>query len=113
MVLRRELPPGVIEQMHDRQRRVVVLPESTMRHIARRRPEMDGCELAIKAAIESTRDRCYGRKNGERVENREVLYAPRLGPGDWLAVVVAYEGDHGTVVTAYADRRGPREADRI
>jgi len=113
MVLRRELPEGVVEQMHDRQRRVVVLPEGTMKHIARRRPEMDGCEMAIKAAVESAVDRCYGRKDGQRIEEREILFAKKLGPGPWLAVVVAYEGDRGTVITAYADRNGPREADRI
>jgi hypothetical protein len=113
MVLRRQLPDGVVERMQDRQLRVVDLPEKTMRHIARRRPEMDGCEMAIKAAVESAVDRCQGRKNGVPVENREILFAPHLGDGPWLAVVVAYEGDHGTVVTAYADRRGPREADRI
>ena len=113
MVIRRELPAGVIEQMDDRQMRAVDLPESTMRHIAERRPEMDGCELAIKAAVESARDRCHGRKNGERVEHREILYAPNLGDGPWLAVVVAYEGDRGTVITAYADRNGPKEVDRI
>jgi hypothetical protein len=113
MVLRRQLPAGVLEQMRDRKRRTVDLPEKTMQHIAERRPEMDGCELAIKAAVESSRDRCRGRKNGMPVENREVLYARRIGPGEWLAVVVAYEGDHGTVLTAYADRHGPREADRI
>jgi len=113
MVLRRQLPEGVAERMRDRQMRTVDLPEKTMRHIADRRPEMDGCEMAIKAAVESARDRCHGRKNGEPIENREILFAPKLGDGPWLAVVVAYEGDHGTVLTAYADRRGPREADRI
>jgi hypothetical protein len=102
-----------VEQMRDRQQRVVSLPESTMKHIARRRPEMDGCEMAIKAAVESAADRCYGKKEGERIENREILFAQNLGDGPWLAVVVAYEGDRGTVITAYADRNGPKEVDRI
>jgi hypothetical protein len=112
-MLRRKLPAGVVEQMHDRKRRTVTLPESTMKHIAQRRPEMEGCELAIKAAVESAQDRCYGRKDGQRLEDREILFARKLGPGPWLAVVVAYAGDHGTVLTAYADRNGPREVDRI
>lgn len=112
MVMRRELPAGVMERMEDRQRRIVDLPEATMRHIEERRPEMKGCEMAIKAAVESAQDRCYGRKNGKVVESREVLYARNLGAAEWLAVVVAYEGDRGTVITAYSDRRGPREEDR-
>jgi hypothetical protein len=113
MVLRRKLPTGVIEQMMDRRGRIVNLPETSMRHIARRHPEMDGCQMAIKAAVESAKDRCHGKKNGEHVDGREILYAQELGPGAWLAVVVAYVGDMGTVITAYADRNGPREADRI
>lgn len=37
MVLRRKLPDGIVEQMQDRQMRVVSLPEATMRHIAQSR----------------------------------------------------------------------------
>ncbi len=113
MVLRRKLPDGIIEQMKDRRGRVVNLPETAMRHIARRHPEMDGCQMAIKAAVESARDRCQGKKNGKLVDGREILYAQELGPAAWLAVVVAYVDDMGTVITAYADRHGPREGDRI
>jgi hypothetical protein len=113
MVLRRKLPEGIIEQMQDRRGRMVNLPEKSMRHIARRHPEMDGCQMAIKAAVESARDRCHGKKNGEPIDGREILYAQQLGPAAWLAVVVAYVGDMGTVITAFADRNGPREAARI
>lgn len=79
-----------------------------MHHIARRHPEMDGCELAITTAIESATDRCVGGQDG-----REILYAPNLGPAKWLAVVVAYTQDRGEVITAYGHAKGPKEADRI
>lgn len=84
-----------------------------MRHIERGHPEMRGCELAIATAIENAVDRCRGKKKGRFVKNREVLFARNLGPGNWLAVVVAYGGQKGEVITAYADRNGPKESERI
>lgn len=80
-----------------------------MGHIARRHPELDGCELAIRTAVENATFRCRGR-----TPDREVLYAPNLGPTAWLAVVVAYgEGGDGEVITAFASKRGPNMTDLI
>jgi hypothetical protein len=102
------MPTGVVEATHDRKGRVVLLSENAMEHIERRHPELRGGELAIVTAIETAWIRCRTSKT-----NREKLYAHNLGPGEWLAVVVAYSGDRGHVITAYADKRGPKKVDRI
>jgi len=107
------LPEGVVEATRDRRGRMVYLGEEAMGHIERGHPEMRGCELAITTAIENAMIRCVGRRRGRVVEGREKLFARGLGPGNWLAVVVAYDGDVGHVITAHADKNGPREADRI
>ena len=86
MLRKQTLPAGVVEATR-RQGRTVLLSEKAMGHIARRHPELDGCELAITIAVETATFRCRGN-----APDREVLYAPSLGPGSWLAVVVAYEG---------------------
>jgi hypothetical protein len=108
MLKRAILPAGILEATHDVWGRSVWLPEKAMRHISRRHPEMDGCDLAITTAIENATQRCLGRQPG-----REILYAPNLGPARWLAVVVAYSAGRGEVVTAYGHPKGPREADLI
>src|SRR4051794_4943360 len=102
MVLRRKkLPPGVLEATRDRSGRVVVLTKVAMAHIVRRHRELDGCELAICTAVENATIRSRGKKPG-----REVLYTPNLGPGPWLAVVVAYDGREGEIITAFGSK-GP------
>jgi hypothetical protein len=108
MLQKRHLPPGIVEATRDRQGRVVVLTETAMRHIERRHPELDGCELAIATAIETAFSRCRSKRS-----DREILYAPNLGPVDWLAVVVAYDGPRGRVVTAHGSKRGPKDSDLI
>ncbi len=108
MLKKEHLPPGVLEATRDKQGRTVVLRESAMRHITRRHPERDGCELAITTAVENAQFRSRGNQEG-----REVLYAPNLGPTAWMAVVVAYENHWGEVITAYASKRGPKEPDLI
>lgn len=113
MLKRQTLLPGVAEATRDRQGREVVLHKSAMRHIVKGHPEMHDLELAIMTAIENASVRCKGRKGGRFVTGREVHFAENLGPGPWLAVVVAYEGSRGAVITAYADKRGPKDADRI
>jgi hypothetical protein len=79
-----------------------------MRHIARRHPELDGCELAVTTAVENASFRCRTQD-----PSREVLYAPGLGPAAWLVVVVAYGEAGGHVVTAYGNKRGPKPEDVI
>ena len=104
---RATLPAGVVEATRDRVGRVVLLEDEAVAHIERRHPEMYGRELAIATAIE-VGVRCRTQKEG-----REKWIAPDIGPGKHLAVVVAYENNVGKVITAYADKNGPRKADRI
>lgn len=101
------LPAGVVEATYDRVGRVVLLEETAVAHIEKRHPEMRGRELAIATTLE------VGVRCRTKVEGREKWIAPDIGPGKHLAVVVAYENNVGKVITAYADRNGPRKADRI
>jgi hypothetical protein len=101
------LPAGVVGATRDRVGRVVLLEEDAVAHIEKRHPEMYGRELAIATALE-VGVRCRTHKDG-----REKWFAPELGPGKYLAVVVAYENNVGKVITAFADKNGPRKADRI
>lgn len=112
---RKHLPEGVLCVAVDRLRRTVHVTEDTMRHIVKGHPEMDGCEQAIKAAIESAYDRYRGRVDGRIVEDREVLYGQNLGPMPrcWLKVVVRYDLTPAEVVTAFPSRTGPEEEDKI
>ncbi len=79
-----------------------------MEHIEERHPELRGGELLIVTAIESAWIRCHTSKS-----DREKLYARNLGPREWLAVVIAYAGDRGRVITAFPSKRGPKKEDRI
>jgi hypothetical protein len=104
MLRKTALPAGIVEAARDRRGRMVYLSDEAMAHIEQSHPEMRGCELAITTAIENAMIRCVGRKQGRVVEGREKLFARALGPGEWLAVVVAYDGDVGHVITAHADK---------
>jgi hypothetical protein len=108
MLRKNKLPEGVLEATRDPWFRIVLLHETTMRHIAKRHPELDGCELAVTTAVENASFRCRTQD-----PSREVLYAPNLGPAAWLAVVVAYGEAAGLVITAYGNKRGPRAEDII
>jgi hypothetical protein len=108
VIKRDELPSGVVEATRDRWHRIVLLHAVTMEHVARRHPELDGCELAVTTAVENAEFRCRTQD-----PSREVLYAPGLGPAAWLVVVVAYDEAGGHVVTAYGNKRGPKPEDVI
>jgi hypothetical protein len=108
MLRKTPLPPGVLEATRDRKGRLVMLGENAMKHIERGHPELRGAELAIVRAIEEAWIRTRTPNT-----NREKLYARNLGPAPWLAVVVAYSGGAGRVITAYPDKRGPKKVDRI
>lgn len=48
----------------------------------------------------------YTRLPGQR-DNEHWYLLKKEGPSRWLQVVVAYEGDRGWIVTAFARRRMP------
>jgi hypothetical protein len=80
-----------------------------MDHIASRHPEVRADD--VLAAIERARQRTRARTVGG--EERETLWAEEVGPNRWLAVVVAYAGRTGRVVTAYGTNRGPKPSDLL
>lgn len=87
----------------DRLGRVVVLTERACRHIVRGHPALDGHELAILRAVEVAEVSLPGN-----MLDREVHWAPRLGPAKGLAVVVSYATVPAIVVTAYPSSKPPR-----
>jgi hypothetical protein len=99
---RRNLPPGVLDLITDHVRREVTLTEARWRHIVKGHPAMEGLELAVKRAVENADQKSRG--NGENIE---VLYGKNLGPARWLAVVVAYDGARGDILTAYPQTKDP------
>jgi len=108
MLKKQDLPPDVLEGTRDPWGRTVRLKESAMRHIAKRHPELEGCEMPITTAVENAFERSRTRHDG-----REILWAANLGPAAWLAVVIAYDGEIGEVITAYGNKKGPKSEDRI
>jgi hypothetical protein len=104
----KNFPPGVLEMCRDRRGRQIALTESRWDHIIRGHRALEQLEGAVKAAVETADIRRPG--NGEGIE---VLYGRNLGPAAWLAVVVAFDGLRGTILTAYPQAKEPKEEDRL
>jgi hypothetical protein len=101
--------PGIIATVTDRAGRTVTLTERRWEDILEKRlGNLDGLELAVMRAVEHAEVSRRGN-----VPGREVHYARDLGPSRWMAVVVAYEGSAGTVITAYPTRDEPRMEGRL
>jgi hypothetical protein len=89
--------------------RPVTLTERRWHDILKKRlGKLDGLELAVMGAVEHAE--VIRRGN---VPGREVHYARDIGPSRWMAVVVAYEGPAGTVITAYPTRDEPSMEGRL
>jgi hypothetical protein len=103
-------PPDSTEATRvDARGRVVVVTTARLEHIAMRHPEVRSDD--VLAAIERARQRTRGATVGG--EDRETLWAEKVGRNRWLAVVVAYVGRTGRVVTAYGTNRGPKPSDLL
>jgi hypothetical protein len=76
--------------------------------LQKRLGKLDGLELAVMAAVEHAEVTRRGNVSG-----REVHYERNLGPSRWMAVVVAYAGSTGTVITAYTTRDEPPMEGRL
>ena len=76
--------------------------------LKKRLGKLDGLELAVMSAVENAEVTRRGN-----VPGREVHYARDLGPSRWMAVVVAYAGSTGTVITAYPTRDEPPMEGRL
>ncbi len=76
--------------------------------LKKRLGKLNGLELAVMSAVANAEVTRRGS-----VPGREVHYARNLGPSRWMAVVVAYAGSTGTVITAYPTRDEPPMEDRL
>ena len=70
--------------------------------------KLDGLERAVMSAVENAEVTRRGNVPGS-----EVHYARDLGRSRWMAVVVAYAGSTGTVITAYPTRDEPPMEGRL
>lgn len=84
--------------------RTVVLTQERWDHVLRGHRQMEGLELAVMRVVENPEMKLKGNYEGA-----EKLYAQGLGPAKWLAVVVAYSGLQGQVITAYPHTKEPKE----
>ena len=95
--------------VRDRAGRSVTLTLDRWENILKKRlGKLDGLELAVMSAVENAEVTRRGN-----VPGREVHYARDLGPSRWMAVVVAYAGSTGTVITAYPTRDEPQMEGRL
>jgi len=104
-----EPPDGPEATRVDMRGRVVIVTTARVDHIALRHPEVRADDVLI--AIERARHRTTARPVAG--EQRETLWAESVGRNRWMAVVVAYVGRTGRVVTAYGTNRGPKPFDLL
>lgn len=82
--------------------RLVVIDLRTLRHLARRRPEMTTHIVAITAAGERP-----DLREDEPLPGRERFYRRDLDPHRWLRVVVDFTDSPAFVVTAFVQDNAP------
>jgi hypothetical protein len=92
----------VLASVRDPDGRVVELTLERWVHIVVSHPELKAHRAEVMAAVE----RPYVRVSGQR-DNESWYVVKTQAPSQWLRVVVAYEGERGWVVTAFARRRMP------
>lgn len=88
--------------------RTVWLTQERWEHIIDGHPEVERHLPALKKCVEKAENRTKGRYPGV-----EKLWARNVGPSKWFSVVVRYEGRTGTIRTALAASKGPRQGDLI
>lgn len=92
----------VLAVVKDRFGCTIVLERKRWDHICEHE-QLDGHELAVMRAVENADMSKDGNFPGSK-----VLYGKGLGPARWLAVVVAYDGLNGRVITAYPHNKEPK-----
>lgn len=65
-------------------------------------PELEPFRAEVLRAVETPTTRKPGRR-----DNEVWYFLADAGPSRWLQVVVAYEGERGWIVTAFARRAKP------
>lgn len=88
--------------------RTVWLTEERWKHVIEGHPEVERHLPALKKCVEAAEKRTRGKYEGT-----EKLWARNIGPAKWFFVVVRYEGRIGTIRTALAATKGPRQGDLI
>lgn len=99
-------PPKLVASTKDPLGRTVVLTEYTWwSHILdpKGHPELEGLEMAVMRVVEDADHTCDGNFPGAK-----AFYKRNLGPARYLAVVVAYDGQIGRVITAYPCSKEPK-----
>lgn len=71
-------------------------------HISVEHPELVAHRAEVMATVQVPSLQLPGLRSNER-----WYYLEPAGPSRWLKVVVAYEGERGWIVTAFARRRLP------
>ncbi len=101
-------PDDLMATMIDPRGRTVWLTERAWKHIVEQHQEVETHPDWLKKCVETAEMRTRGNYEGA-----EKLWAQNLGPSKWFCVVVRYEGRIGTIRTALAVKRGPRQGDQI
>lgn len=86
----------------DPEGRRVVLTFGRWRHILDRHGELAGQRGAVLEAVAHPDERLPGRK-----PNEEWFYGRVARRNQWIRAVVHYEGDRGSIVTAFPRRSIP------
>lgn len=95
----------VVGRVADPERRSVELTSERWEHIVDEldgHPELAHYRAEVLRAVSGPDEIRPGRRRNER-----WYFLRGAGPSRWLQVVVAYEGDRGWIVTAFARRRDP------
>lgn len=101
-------PDDLIATMTDPKGRTVWLTQERWEHILEGHPELARHLEGLKRCVELAENRTRGN-----YPDVEKLWARNIGPAKWFTVVVRYEGRIGTIRTAIAVTKGPRQGDLI
>jgi hypothetical protein len=101
-------PDDLIATMTDPKGRTVLLTQERWEHILEGHPELARHLGTLKKCVELAESRTRGN-----FPDVEKLWARNIGPAKWFTVVVRYEGRIGTIRTAIAVTKGPRQGDLL
>lgn len=84
--------------------RTVVLTSEAWEHIAAQHPEISSSQAGLLRAVQQPDHRESDPRPG-----RERFWLKGSGPSRWLRVIVDFSSEPAEVVTAFGDRKDPRE----
>lgn len=89
---------NVIEAVDPRGFKVICTEQQWRTHILRKHKFLEGWEETIKKTIEKP---SYGIFKDEKHPDRNIYYLRRSRRPFYIKVIVAFEGDNGSVLTAF------------